>query len=1192
VGFGAWKGFSRGPAFGDFFLTALLLAIVALQLCSAPALAQDKPMRDWENPEMIGQNKEAPHATILPFPDAATAAAQGPLGQSPWVKSLNGNWKFHWVKHPKEKPDDFYITGFDDSAWDEIPVPSNWQLHGYGVPIYTNVKYPFQMDAPRVMSKPFDPFWTSYKQRNPVGSYRTTFTVPGDWDGKEVFLVFHGVESAFYLWLNGEKVGYSQGSRLPAEFNVTKYLKPGDNLLAAEVYRWSDGSYLEDQDFWRLSGIYRDVQLVARPAVHVRDFFVTTPMQKNMQDGKFVFSARVRNMSKDAATLNLKVYIKNEDGTDYIGPLSEIVDVPAGIESEVAFEQPVKNPQLWSAEIPNLYDMLIVLEDKQGRVVEAIPWRVGFRDVRIAGGQLLVNGKAIYLKGVNRHEHDPDTGHYVTRERMIQDIVLMKQHNINAVRTSHYPNHPDWYALCDRYGLYVFDEANIESHEYGSERLQPISTGPEWKEAHVDRVRRMVERDKNHASVIVFSLGNEAGYGPNFKAARTWIKKNYPMFPVSYQPGNGEHSDFLCPMYTKARDIDAYYNAFGHGRPFFLVEYAHAMGNSVGNLQEYWDLFETNKHYQGGFIWDWVDQGLRKKTTDGREFWAYGGDYGDQPNDGNFNCNGLVQADRTPNPSLYEVKKVYQDISVEPVHLNEGTIRVHNRRLFRDLSDVDLVWQLVCDGNEDIPMRFFGLDVPPGGYQEIRIYTSRLYPDKCPSETYLTVSFKLKHDALWAPAKHVIAWDQFSFSFYDPCASISCLAYIPPEEENAIYEEMMPSGVYYNPLTDQYQNVQYPNLYLPSEGLSAEQKPKPYPVKGHQFLVYKSGDTEKKAGNISFRETEVSYIVEAGNAVYEINRKSGALSSIEIQGRQMLSAPMQPNFWRPPTDNDRGNGMPGKLSAWRDALSKRTLNSVSYVKAADRDIESEIPRLSMNDDLKKSIELPYIVISADSELADLNAQLITKYIFVDENNFFVTNRLIIDGEMPLIPKLGMQLSIPKTMNNVNWFGRGPHESYADRKTGAAIGSYTSNAEELFFQYVEPQENGNRTDVRWVEFRDSKNYGLRFIADSGYIMHSPENVIESSFEKVDFKDFWNSQYQTNMGLNGFNFSIWPYTMENIEQAAHPTDLVPAGFYTVNIDFIQMGVGGDDSWGAWPLDEYLIKPGTYEWAFRIVPIGPGE
>lgn len=1045
------------------FVSTILRACAGVLFLAAlahPCPAGESAMRDWENPEVFGINKEPPHATILPFPDAASAEKQGQLGISPWVKSLNGNWKFHWVRHPKDKPDDFFKPEFDDSAWAMIPVPSNWEIQGYGTPIYTNVTYPFHKDQPRVMSKPYDPFWTAYKERNPVGSYRTRFTLPAEWSGKQVFIVFHGVESAFYLWINGRKVGYSQDSRLPAEFNITQYLKPGENLLAAEVYRWSDGSYLEDQDFWRLSGIFRDVQLVARPAAHVRDFFVTTPMLKNMREGKFLFSAKVRNLSDKPEALKLKVYVRDKNGKDFIPAMTEAVDAPAGEEIEIAIQQTIREPLLWSAESPNLYGMLMVLEDSSGRVIEAIPWQVGFRDVRIVNGQLLVNGKAVYLKGVNRHEHDPDTGHFVTRESMTRDIEIMKRHNINAVRTSHYPNHPDWYSLCDRYGIYLVDEANIESHGYGSGQMQPISTGPEWKAAHVDRVSRMVERDKNHASVIIFSLGNEAGVGPNFKAARAWIKKNYPSFPVSYESGNSEHSDFLCPMYAKARDIDAYYRAFGHGRPFFLVEYAHAMGNSVGNLKEYWDLFETNKHYQGGFIWDWVDQALRKRAADGREFWAYGGDYGDLPNDGNFNCNGLVQADRTPNPSLHEVKKVYQDIRVEPVDLGRGVIRIHNRNFFRDLSFVNAFWSIAYDGDQTEKMLIGDLAIPAGESREVTLPLDfRTMP--AGREAFLNVTFELAAKQSWAQAGHVVAWEQF-----------------------------------------------------------------PLPVTGAEDEESAKWDRS----SVVLLDEEDAYAVVSVAATYRISKKTGALTHVTDRGQNLLDRPLEPNFWRPPTDNDRGNSMPSKLKVWRTAASERETVSVVPGKPDESGV----------------------TITVQSNLAAPGAVLTTEYSVNGEGVLLVNNILEAPETLPVIPRLGMQGAVSGALDTVRWFGRGPHENYEDRKTGAAIGNYWARASELFFEYVEPQETGNRADVRWVEFTNVSGASLRF-----------------------------------EGAPLLNFSVWPYPMGQLETAKHPHELKGQGNYIINIDGRQMGVGGDDSWGAWPLDQYLIKSGVHEWAFRIVP-----
>ncbi len=756
----------------------LAVSLSALILFSTSSAQQTLP--EWEDPRVFAVNREPAHATFVPYADEASAR-RGALAfvpgaarveASPFVRSLNGMWKFHWVKEPSKRPADFYKPEFDVSAWKEIRVPANWEFEGYGTPIFLNILYPFKREAPSVMGEP-PKDWTTYEERNPVGSYRRTFTVPADWTGRETFLVLRGVNSACYVWVNGQKVGYSEDSRLPAEFDVTKYVRPGENTLAVEVYRFSDGSYLEDQDFWRLSGLFRDVEIVSRAPQHVRDFYARTHLDAQYRDARLALNVKVRNSTASEERVSLEAKLFDQRGAAVGTPFVAEGSAPAGGELSLDLAREVTNPKKWSAEEPNLYTLLLTLKDARGRVLESIPWRLGFKTSEIKNGQILVNGRPIHIKGVNRHEHDPDLGHVTTRERMIEDILLMKRYNINAVRTSHYPNDEGWYALCDEYGLYVQDEANIESHGYGANEKQRISDSEDFTEAHVERVRRTIERDKNHASIFLFSLGNEAGWGRNFEAARAWVKTNYPEFPLVYEAGASVHSDAFNPMYTKPQELVSYWQQKGEGKPFYLVEYAHALGNSVGNLQEYWDVLESRREFQGGFIWDWVDQTFRKKMADGREMWAYGGDYGDKPNDGNGG-DGLIFADRRVQPELYEVKKVYQFIKVEPVDLERGRVRVRNKYIFTDLSFVEGSWELAENGAVIARGKLPRLRTPAGQAEEIALGLRR--PAMKPgAEYFLKVTFALAADTPWAQKGHVVAWDQFAM----PGAARPQTAYVP-----------------------------------------------------------------------------------------------------------------------------------------------------------------------------------------------------------------------------------------------------------------------------------------------------------------------------------------------------------------------------------------------------------------------------
>jgi len=743
--------------FNKIGLIAFCLGILFIGVQQSQIFGSD--VNDWENPKMIGLNKEPGHCTLMPFADIKTAI-EGKREVSKFYKSLNGAWRFNWVQKPTDRPMDFYKPDYDVSGWKEIAVPGNWQMHGYGRPIYLNVPYPFKKNPPYIQH-----------EYNPVGSYRMEFEVPEDWKGRQVFIHFDGVESAFYLWLNGKKVGYSQGSRTPAEFDITNFLRNGKNILAAEVYRWSDGSYLECQDFWRLSGIYRDVYLFSTPPVHIRDFYVTCDLDDNYCDAVLNITAKVRNYS-DEAYKNLKVEvalldsINNPVGSEVLMDGASIYISP-GAESIIIMKANVSNPLKWSAEKPNLYTVLLMLKNADGRIIEVERCNFGFREVEIKGGQLLVNGIPILIKGVNRHEHDPDTGHYVSLELMVKDIELMKRFNINTVRTSHYANDPKWYDLCDRYGIYLIDEANIESHGIGYSPEKTLANKPEWKKAHMDRIIRMVERDKNHPSVIVWSMGNEAGDGTNFEAASEWIHARDPSRPVHYErAGQRPHTDIVCPMYSRIENIVEYAKK-KQNRPLILCEYAHAMGNAVGNLKEYWDAIEEYKHLQGGSIWDWVDQGLRIKTEEGKEYWAYGGDFGDDPNDGNFCINGLVFPDRKIPPKLWEVKKVYQYVRMEAEATASGRIRIHNKYFFTNLKEFDVVWTLSEDGKIIQKGTLKPLDIVAGGKGLVTVPVKK--PALVPgAEYWLSVSFRLSEDTGWAEKGHEVAWEQFKVDYNVP----------------------------------------------------------------------------------------------------------------------------------------------------------------------------------------------------------------------------------------------------------------------------------------------------------------------------------------------------------------------------------------------------------------------------------------
>jgi beta-galactosidase len=1021
------------------------------------AAKANSAVHDWEDHQIIGRNKEPAHCTLMPFSNKM-AALKGDRDGSPFFCSLNGQWNFHWVNKPADRPVEFYRPDYDVSGWDKIPVPSNWQMHGYGRPIYTNIRYPFPANPPHI---PHD--------YNPVGSYRREFTIPANWKSRQVFLHFDGVDSAFYLWVNGEKVGYSQGSRTPAEFNITEYLRPGQNVLAVEVYRFSDGSYLEDQDFWRLSGIFRDVYLFSTADLHIRDFWIRTELDEQYRDGVLKVTAKIKNYSQQprgACTVELNLF-DNEGDALSPKPLISVAAKNIEPDKEKAIDAQAKiiNPAKWSAELPNLYRALLTLKDEQGVIVEVVSCDVGFREVEIKNGQLTVNGKAIMVRGVNRHEHDPDTGHYVSVDSMIRDIRLMKQSNINTVRTSHYVNDPKWYELCNKYGLYVIDEANIESHGMGYKPKRTLGNKPEWKKAHLDRTIRMVERNKNHPSVIIWSLGNEAGDGVNFKATSDWIHQHDPTRLVHYEQAKEKpHTDIVCPMYDSIGQIVKYAKSNPY-RPLILCEYAHAMGNSVGNLQDYWDAIEEYPHLQGGCIWDWVDQGLRKRTPDGREFWAYGGDYGDKPNDGNFCCNGLVQPDRKPNPSLYEVKKVYQRIKVTPVDLIACCrVSVSNKYEFRNLDFVDVLWELTENGRIIQKGKLARLSLPAGKECDITIPFRKPHM-KSGSQYHLKISFALAEDELWADRGHVVAWNQFELPFNVPTA---------PKANIAAMTE-----------------------------LKLEQTPQGIIVTGKDFVI-------------------------------TVGKDSGAIESFVFRGRELIASALAPNFWRAPIDNDNGNKMPKRLSVWRKAGPDRKVNSVT----AER--------------LSKKV----VRIDVQATLPAGSSAYRNTYTIYGSGDVIVESSIKPKSKLPNLPRFGMQMVIPGEYDQVRWYGRGPHENHWDRKTGAAVGVYSASVEEQIHVYVRPQENGNKTDVRWLALTNKDGAGLLAV-----------------------------------GMPLLSVSAWPFTMLDLEQAAHIHELPRRDTITVNLDYKQMGVGGDNSWGARTHREYTLPAKPYSYRFRLSPI-PGS
>lgn len=1208
---------------------------LAAALCTAGISAQD-----WQNEQVFGIHKEPPHAAR-------------PTAPSPWRQCLDGMWKFHWVKHPDERPQGFFALDFDDAEWATIPVPANVEIQGYGTPIYVNQPYVFAKNPPRVMDEPPAGF-TTFAERNPVSSYRRHFTLPADWRGRRSFVTFDGVASAFYLWVNGQQVGYSEDSRGPAEFEITPYVRDGDNVLAVEVYRYSDGSYLECQDFWRLSGIFRSVWLESRAATHFADFEVKVDLDAKYQDAELTIDLTV-----DEPTERCYVFAK----LPAFDAMVKSEDLAPGERARATLRLPVKAPKLWSAEDPNLYELQLGLRNARLELVDEVTLRIGFREVEMRGGQMLVNGQPILIKGVNRHDHDPATGQVVTRERIVQDLTLMKQNNINTVRTAHYPNPPVFYELCDEFGLYVIAEANIESHGmgYGPESLAKCLS---WIPAHLDRTQRLVETFKNHPSIIVWSLGNEAGDGICFQTTSKWIHERDPSRPVHYErAGRAAHTDIVCPMYMGIEGLLKYAEG-DDPRPLILCEYAHAMGNSVGNLQDYWDVIERHDRLQGGCIWDWVDQGIRQPVpdrfaardalatsgrahvlgrvvagrgvagpvvvedrpalsiagpltieavvhgapaeghrpivsrgdhqfqlrfdgpsltfvlhpgqwqqlsvplaadfgarertvaatwdgqiarlyVDGAEvgsqpiagaltatafpveigrcseikgrvgnvpvararlwnralppaelavgaaagsdglvldvdlraldelprpawlpatYYAYGGDFGDAPNDGNFCCNGLVGPDRVPNPHLHEVRKVYDNVDVVLADGDSGAapqLKVKNKFFFTNLDRFSCTLSQRRNGEVISRVSLGRVAVPPRGETLVALPPEMQQYDWL-DEMIVDVEFALAEDLAWAQAGHVIARDQVpllaTIDFHDP---------------------------------RQFRG--------PAEG----------PVGGGLHIV--------------------------GNGfTARFSNETGLLESYEAFGKPLLASPMRLNFWRAPTDNDKGNGMPARCSVWRE------------------------PKVSWQPPARLERGVAEIVAAFELDVGKSRGE-IRQRIYPD-GTIHVSYTFEPKGEkLPEIPRIGMSCELVGEFDRVRWHGRGPHENYSDRKSGAFLGIYAARVDDMVHPYIEPQETGNRCDVRWLELADANGSGIR--VDSGI----------------------------PPGFGSFSFSVWPFTQAAIEAAAHPHEIERNGHLTLNLDAAQMGVGGDDSWGARPHSAYLLRAGEkYHLDFVLSPL----
>lgn len=1034
---------------GIQMMKRLMMALVLLGFAMADAvsLAADE---EWDNLDIIQVNTEAPHATLTPYADVESAMADQ-REDSVWIKLLNGDWKFHWSENPASRPRGFYKQDFDDADWAEIPVPSNWQMHGYGTPIYTNIKYPHPNKPPKAPH-----------EYNPVGSYRRSFEMPEEWQGRRVFIHFEGVNSAFKLWVNGREVGYSQGSRTPAEFDISEYLRPGANLLAVEVYRWCDGSYLEDQDFWRLAGIFRDVYLVSRGASYIRDFEVDTDLDDKYQAATVSIAV---DLAGAASGNSLLAEIYDSDG-------KLVESREAGIAAGSArFVFLLENPELWNAEHPYLYTLLLRLKSRGGDLVEVVPCKVGLREVEIERGVFKINGVATKLKGVNRHEHEPDTAHAVTRAGMEEDLRIMKRFNVNAIRTCHYPDTPYFYKLCDKYGFYVMDEANIECHD-----ARHLSGREEWVPSQMNRCKRMAERDKNHPCVVIWSLGNESGKGAGPQAMYQWLRERHADRPVHCQYSNG-NADISSRMYASP-------NWRGRGdRPIVLCEYTHAMGNSNGNLKEYWQNIYSMKKHIGGFVWDWADQGIREPVPQEYRqrigtgpvkdtFFAYGGWYQMKHwgeirfhNDDNFCMNGLLSSDRVPHPGFYAIKYVYRNVHVEPVDAAAGKFRIRNWFDFSNVKDmVAGEWILQKNGRTVASGEIEDLDIAPHTEKEIDLRLPKM-EDEAASEYLLGFSFKARPGySPLVPAGHELAWDQFV-----------CRPMSPPAESN-------PDG----------------------KGLK---------------IVRTEG-----AASVAGEDFELAF-----------NMDKAVLSSFKHRGTELVQNAFIPDFWRALTDNDRASFKQFVSPEWENAADSWVVDQAQVEQLADGVVR----------------------VLFDAKLPQVKGACRIVYTIYQDGQVAVTMayKPILQGlKGPF--RYGLKARIPSELDHVEYYGRGPAPTYSDRDF-ERIGIFSTSVDEMWVDYSEPQENGNRSDVRYVAFTDKDEQGLLFVAD--------ETI---------------------------NFGAKHYAQDVIQDAKYSFQMERSDAIHVNIDAMQVGVGGNNSWGATPLRKYQLKNEPVTYRFRMVPISSLE
>ncbi|WP_284219130.1 glycoside hydrolase family 2 TIM barrel-domain containing protein [Agaribacter marinus] len=1069
------------------------------QLNNSSAVAnkhQAYQSKDWESPEVISRNRLPTRSVPYSYVNIDDALSLD-RERSQYI-NLNGDWAFKFQYDDEDIDQGFVTETFDHSSWQTLPVPSNVELHGFDIPFYTNTDLPFYSNK---TGNPLPDTSPLISRANPVSKYIHDFELPKGWQEQEIILHFGGISSAYYVWVNGHKVGYSQGSMLPAEFDVTAYVKPGKNKIALQVMRWSDGSYLEGQDMWKLSGIHREVLLLARPKVAIKDFFARPTLSEDYTKGHLRIRPFLTSSNNDMLKgwrvesqlyLNDKAVLANSQSVPADAIMQQYPQ-RENIQFDI-FSLEVDKPLLWSAEQPNLYTLVMSLYDDQNNLIEAKSARVGFRDVKLNKdtGQLLINGKSIKLIGVNRHDHHAVRGKALTREDLERDLRMMKQNNFNAVRTAHYPNDAYLLELADQYGLYVMDEANVESHMFGGQ----FSNDPMWVPAIMDRITRMVHRDKNHPSIISWSLGNESGMGPAHAAAASWIKDYDPSRFVHYEGAQSlqEHPEFIEPpktwywvpetleklgrhtplanptdppyvdvisrMYPSLDYLKGLSDSPYIKRPIVMCEYSHAMGNSLGNLDEFWVLIWERDNLIGGFIWDWMDQGLEHTNEDGVKFLAYGGDFGDVPNSNAFNQNGIVDSYGNPTPELHHAKYVFQPFWFTADDIASGKITIKNRQFHSDASDYTFNWQLMAD---DTALTGGSIEVEDFAPQSTKTVNVDLPSTQAVAGVryWLRISAHVKNTTQWSDAGAEMAKEKFE------------LPWFIAKDKN-------------------------------QENVS-------------DTIIVENTNSALRLGNTEF------------SAVFD--KKTGWLSSLTYKGENVLVAPLKANFWRPQTDNDaRAWKSHNTLAFWKTAQRQLSLSNFEY----KRDNDTHLVSITHTIDDKVTFSHEYKLFG--------NGHIEVNVDFVGAPN------------LPSLKRIGMQTGVNASLDNVRYYGRGPYENYIDRNSSAEINIYDDKASNMFYHYMVPQENGNRTDIDWWKMSNSKGSAL-------------------------FID----------GKTALSMSVWPYSQVNIDSADHPYDLEAQGFNTLNIDFIQSGVGGTDSWTALgaPLEKYQVRSGKYKYSFSLSP-----